>query len=263
MPRIPVEPGVSLYVEDTGGEGRPVVFLHGWPLDLRQWEYQVAALQPEGFRCVAVDARGFGDSDRAWGHYSYDVFADDLKVVFGALELRGAALVGLSLGAGTALRYMSRHAGAGVTQVVLCGAPGRWDKSAIDGLTVLDRPSLVRRVGVLLFPDAEDGGGLTRQWFYEMAFAAMPYATSRCLEILRDTDVNEDVDALTASTLILHGRDDGLSPERVAAALHEAVPDSRLVLLEQAGHGAFFTQRHRFNAELARFLSPSRVTSHA
>ncbi|HET7530870.1 MAG TPA: alpha/beta fold hydrolase, partial [Mycobacteriales bacterium] len=156
MPHVAVEPGVRVYVDDSGGVGRPVVFLHGWPLDSRQWEYQVAALQPLGLRCVAIDGRGFGRSDRAWGHYSYDVFADDLKRVLDELELEDVALVGFSLGAGIAMRYMSRHDGTRVTQVVLCGAPRGWDRAAIAELAEVDRPARLRTVAALLLGEADD-----------------------------------------------------------------------------------------------------------
>ena len=48
---IPVEGNVSLRVEDTGGSGKPVFFVHGWPLDLQMFEYQFTTLKENGYRC--------------------------------------------------------------------------------------------------------------------------------------------------------------------------------------------------------------------
>ncbi|TKH45149.1 alpha/beta hydrolase [Paenibacillus terrae] len=56
---VEVERGIKLYVEDTG-EGIPVLMVHGWPLDHRMYEYQVALLPSYGYRCIQVDLRGFG-----------------------------------------------------------------------------------------------------------------------------------------------------------------------------------------------------------
>jgi non-heme chloroperoxidase len=258
MPFVPVEPGVRVHVDDTGGVGRPVVFLHGWPLDSRQWEWQIAALQPLGLRCVTVDTRGFGRSDRAWGHYSFDVLADDLRQVLMRLELEDVALVGISLGAGTALRYMARHEGAGVNRVVLCAPPGGWDEELIESLAGMDRLALLRRVVELMFPADGDGyREVAERWFYDMGFAAMPYATSRCLELLRTADHRNDAAAVRAPALVIHGPDDPFLPHDSARALHEALPDARLTTLARGGHGAFFEERDLFNDELVRFVTPA------
>ena len=54
-------PSTELHYVDLGS-GQPVVLIHGWPLSLRMWESQIAALTDAGYRCIAYDRRGFGDS---------------------------------------------------------------------------------------------------------------------------------------------------------------------------------------------------------
>ncbi len=71
---------IQLYYEDTL-QGRPVVFVHGWPLSNEMWEYQFNELPRYGIRCIAYDRRGFGRSDKPWGRYDYDTLAADLKAV--------------------------------------------------------------------------------------------------------------------------------------------------------------------------------------
>ena len=65
MPRVSTtsSPSVSLYYEDHGA-GQPIVLIHGWPLSHRMWEGQISALVAAGFRCIAYDRRGFGESER-------------------------------------------------------------------------------------------------------------------------------------------------------------------------------------------------------
>ncbi|MFH0343795.1 MAG: alpha/beta fold hydrolase [Chromatiales bacterium] len=90
---VEVKPGVRIYVEDTG-VGKPVVFVHGWPFDHRQFEYQFNELPKHGYRCIALDLRGFGKSDKPYARYDYDAFADDVSAVLEALELEDVTLVG-------------------------------------------------------------------------------------------------------------------------------------------------------------------------
>ncbi len=63
MPKLTTtaEPRTELHYEDRGS-GQPVVLIHGWPLSHRMWESQVNALVDAGYRCIAYDRRGFGES---------------------------------------------------------------------------------------------------------------------------------------------------------------------------------------------------------
>lgn len=70
--------GVNISVEDIG-TGKPIVFIHGWPVNHKMFEYQFTELPKHGYRCVGIDLRGFGDSDKPWDGYYYDTMADDVK----------------------------------------------------------------------------------------------------------------------------------------------------------------------------------------
>ena len=65
MPRLTTTsaPATELYYQDLG-QGPPVVLIHGWPLSHRMWERQVDALVDAGYRVIAYDRRGFGESGR-------------------------------------------------------------------------------------------------------------------------------------------------------------------------------------------------------
>src|SRR5262249_30662987 len=77
---IEVEPNVRLHVLDWG-QGKPIVFIHGWPLSHEMFEYQYTQLAGQGFRCVGITMRGFGKSSKPFGDHNYDVFADDVDRV--------------------------------------------------------------------------------------------------------------------------------------------------------------------------------------
>ena len=65
MPNIEFEPGVNLSYQDRGS-GKPIIFVHGWVGSGDVWDYQVHDLAPT-YRCIAVDLRGHGASDKPWG----------------------------------------------------------------------------------------------------------------------------------------------------------------------------------------------------
>jgi non-heme chloroperoxidase len=62
MSTITTQNGTQIYYKDWG-EGRPVVFSHGWPLSSAAWEYQMLFLAQYGYRAIAHDRRGHGRSD--------------------------------------------------------------------------------------------------------------------------------------------------------------------------------------------------------
>jgi len=116
MPQLTTRNGVELYYKDWG-HGRPVVLMHGWPLQSDSWDAVAMPLAEQGLRCIAYDRRGFGRSAQPFDGYEYDTLADDLADVIAGLELDDAILVGFSMGGGEVARYMSRYGGKGVLPI--------------------------------------------------------------------------------------------------------------------------------------------------
>ena len=113
MPDVTASSGLlsstKVHVEDSGGAGRPVVLIHGWPLSGESWAGRSAALKDAGYRVVAYDRRGFGEVRQAGDGYDYDTLADDLDGVLSDLDLTDVTLVGFSMGGGEVARYVARH----------------------------------------------------------------------------------------------------------------------------------------------------------
>jgi non-heme chloroperoxidase len=99
---------IELYYEDQG-TGRPVVLIHGYPLNGHSWEHQARELLAAGYRVITYDRRGFGQSSKVGSGYDYDTFAADLNTLLETLDLRGVVLVGFSMGTGELARYVSRY----------------------------------------------------------------------------------------------------------------------------------------------------------
>ncbi|MBS3739303.1 MAG: alpha/beta hydrolase, partial [Psychroflexus sp.] len=90
---------IELYYEDYGS-GQPVILIHGWPLSHRMWDTQINALVNAGFRVIAYDRRGFGQSSKPFTGYDYNTMASDLKDIIDQLELKNIILAGFSMGGG-------------------------------------------------------------------------------------------------------------------------------------------------------------------
>lgn len=112
----------KLHVDDTGGPGRPVVLIHGWPLSGESWSAQVPALVDAGHRVVTYDRRGFGRSDKPKTGYTYDALAEDLHTLLVELDLRDVTLVGFSMGGGEVARYLATYGPERVRSVVFASS---------------------------------------------------------------------------------------------------------------------------------------------
>lgn len=263
---------IELYYEDHGA-GRPVVLIHGWPLSGRSWEPQVHALIDAGHRVITYDRRGFGWSSQPWDGYDYDTFAADLKALIEHLDLRDATLVGFSMGGGEVVRYLGAHGSGRIAQAVLAAAvPPFLFQSAdnpgggLDDATIAEFEGGVRS-DRLAFLDgfthgffaAGDRADLIsepqREYALGIAASASPKGTLDCIAAFGRTDFRDDVAKIDVPALVIHGDADGIVPFEVSGKRsHEAIADSRLVLVEGAPHGLNATHAGEFNAALLDFL---------
>ena len=101
--------GVKLYYEETG-TGHPVIFVHEFGSDFREWEQQVRYFSRH-YRCITYNARGYPPSDvpADASLYGYEFAADDIARIMAALGIGKAHIVGLSMGGYAALMFGLRH----------------------------------------------------------------------------------------------------------------------------------------------------------
>ena len=261
----------DIYFEDVG-EGKPVVLIHGWPLSHRMWEAQVNALSGAGYRCIAYDRRGFGDSGKPASGYDYDTFASDLNDLMTSLDLRDATLVGFSMGGGEVARYLGRYGSDRVSKAMLLGAvppfllktpdnPGGVDKSVFDGMidgVNKDRIGFFEQFFLNFYNYELGAEGVSAdlipfsKW---IAWGASPVATQRCITAFGTTDFREDLKKITMRTLIAHGDSDRIVPFEVSGKLsHEMIAGSRLEVLKGAPHGFAATHAAQLSELMLDFL---------
>lgn len=265
---IEVEPNVKLHVSD-GGEGRPIVLVHGWPLSDEMYEYQYSDLLKNKFRVIGITLRGFGKSDKPFGNYNYDVFAKDIQYILHKLDLKDVVLGGFSMGGAIAIRYVSSFDDGRIAKLALFGAaapswvqrrdfPFNLTVKEVDELITLcyrDRPELLTKVGSLFASSETALSAGISNWLYEMGLSSSFYAMVKCLMALRDADLRGDLLKITIPTLILHGKLDKICTFEMANKTHEGIPGSKLIPFEKSGHALFLEETEKFNAELIRFAT--------
>ncbi len=271
MPVIETRDGQSLFYNDIGA-GKPVVFVHGWPLDADMWEYQTMVLAAHSLRCITYDRRGFGRSSQPWTGYDYDTFADDLADVLDKLDLNDVTLVGFSMGGGEVARYLSRHGARRIAKAVLVscvtpfllktddhpeGADIAVFDQIVEGLEK-DRPQFISEFGQKFYRntllDHKASAGIL-QWSLMMAMLASPKATVDCVRAFSETDFRADMAAFTMPTLLIHGSADKIVPldvtSKAAAAM---IAGAEFKPYEGEPHGLFFTAKDRLNDDLLTFI---------
>jgi non-heme chloroperoxidase len=265
---IRVEPNVKCYVEDVNPGGRKVIlFLHGWPGSHKLYEYQFDQLPKLGFRCIGIDTRGFGNSDKPFEGYDYDRLSDDVRCVIDTLKLQNITLAGHSTGGAIAIRYMARHKGFGVSKLALFAAaapslikrpnfPYGLDKEAVLQIiqgTYNDRPKMLRDFGDIFF--FQHTSEAFSDWFFQLGLQAAGWATAAIANTwLGEERLFSDLGKIQVPTLILHGIHDKVILPPLGEIQKQGIKNSKLVSFEFSGHGLFYDQRDKFNKELVSFI---------
>ena len=263
----------NLHVDDTGGSGRAVVLIHGWPLSGESFSEQVPAFVAAGYRVITYDRRGFGRSDKPLTGYSYDTLAEDLRDLLDELELTDVTLVGFSMGGGEVARYVSEYGTNRVRSVVFASSvtpfllktPGNPDgpletsaaAKMAAGLTANQddfyndfTTGFFSVDGVLKVTEQQ------RQDAIALAKQSSKLAALACMTSFGTTDFRDDLPKVTVPALIIHGDGDATVPfEGSGARTHAAIPGSELVLIKDAPHGVNVSNTAEWNRAVLDFLA--------
>ena len=278
MPQVTVgkenSGNIDLYYEDHGA-GKPVVLIHGWPLSGAAWEKQLPALLEAGYRVITYDRRGFGKSSQPASGYDYDTFTADLHALMTKLDLRDAALFGFSMGGGEVARYLGTHGSERVRKAGFLGAippfllktadnPTGVDGAIFEGIKkgiAADRPAFLAAFFQNFYNVDVLGGKRVSddlvRLSWNIAAGASPTGTLECVSAWL-TDFRKDLARIDIPTLFLHGDADRIVPlDASAKPAHQAVKESKLVVVPGAPHGLTWTHAEEVNRELVAFLGSS------
>jgi non-heme chloroperoxidase len=264
---------IKIYYEDHGS-GRPVVLIHGYPLNSDSWERQEPELLSAGYRVIRYDRRGFGNSSRPTiGYdYDYDTFAGDLNALLDHLKLEEVDLIGFSMGTGEVTRYLGTYGSARVRKAAMFGVIPPFllktddNPDGVDGEVFEGIKAAIVKDRYAYFKDFLDNFynvdklGPERiseqawQGSFNVAAGSSPHATYVCVDTWL-TDFRDDLPNIDVPTLVMHGTEDRILPyDATAKRLPGLIADLDLIAVEGGPHNIGWTHPEEVNKALLDFL---------
>jgi non-heme chloroperoxidase len=259
---------VDLFYTDQR-DGPCVVFTHSWALNSDQWQYIVAGLLDEGFRCVTYDRRGHGRSDRHGGGWNMDLLADDLAQLLEHLDLKDVTLVGHSMGCSEIVRYVTRHGSSRVARAVFLAPilpllvkvadnPDGIDPTYLDASLELlgrDVPQWCSDNAPPYFgahPNVSPGMG---EWTTRQIVDIPVKTLVDTMRMGAETDFRAELPAFDVPTLLVHGDADASAPIEITGRKTAALlPRAELLELPGVGHGLYITHVKRIVSRIAKTI---------
>jgi 3-oxoadipate enol-lactonase len=261
----------SIHVVENGNvDDPPILLSHGVTLDNRVWVHQLEDLPELGFRAIAYEHRGHGQSVLGEDGHTIDNLAEDVRTVVEGMDLNGVILVGHSLG-GVAMQAFVINfpeiASERVAGMVLLSSLAytllgsrtsqwkakleKWTKRVPDGQWMWDSPNLGFVVSRLGF------GKRPKPSHVELVRNMMADCTHEthhdAPRALIGLDLTPDLPSIKVPTLVIGGSADMITPPASSRRMASLIPGARLELLRDGGHLLMLERTETINALIADF----------
>lgn len=193
-------------------------------------------------RVVAVDMRGFGESEEPTSAYSLDDYASDIKAVLDELGEKGVDVLAHSFGARVAVRLLKTD--DRINKLVFTGAAGLTPRRSFR--------YRYRRASFILLKNFLPREKLLR--FYSADYISSSTIMRETFKKIVADNLDEEYAVIRNKTLLIFGEKDGETPLYMAAKMHRLMKNSTLVKFKNAGHFCFVDRADDFNGEVFSFL---------
>lgn len=224
---------INYYTEGAGDQ--PLIFLHGWRSDASIWLPLFQALASHSYALYALDLPGFGKSETPREPYTLHDYAAIIKEFTKLIPhplTPNPIIIGHSFGARVALKYAAENPGHAAKLILIASGGAREKKLNIKIMIAkivkpLFAPRFMQplRKKIYAFLGAED-------------YIATPHLQKTLLNIIKE-DVMPLARTVTIPTLIIWGENDAVAPLAYGKKLHQAIRDSQLAIIANAGHFCF------------------------
>ncbi|MGQ9503576.1 MAG: alpha/beta fold hydrolase [Thermogutta sp.] len=244
------------------GHGRPVVFLHAFPMDHRIWESQIDGLSGQ-FRILAPDLRGFGQTTVTQGVVTMEQMADDLAAMLEALAIdEPIVLAGLSMGGYVAFEFVRRHRQR-LDGLILCDTRASADREDVrenrlrtaerienEGTAFLVEQMLPRLCCERTLSHHPQVVDKIRAMILESPPKGVAAAARGMAQRADSVSLLSEIDC---PSLVLVGQFDAISPPEEMEQMAEAIPNASFVVVPDAGHLAPLEQGEYVNRAILEF----------
>lgn len=243
------------------GSGPVVILLHGLGGSTANWAPTIAPLAQK-YRVLVPDQIGFGKSDKPMLNYRVGTLVDFLDGFYKQVGVQKASLVGNSLGGFTAAAFALAHPEK-VDKLVLVDAAGfaiteALDPKVINGLNPSTRKQVKDIISLVFYNTAAYSNDMAVDLFFASRVAAGDgYTVQRFIDSIgRGEDMLDGkLGAIKHPTLIIWGREDGLTPLAMGQRFNKEIAGSQLFIIEKCGHVPQLEKAAEFNAGLMKFLA--------
>jgi len=260
--RTPGFPRIAYAQSGSGTE--TIIFLHGIGGNKDNWADQLRYFSDAGYRAVAWDVRGYGDSDDYDGAFLFEDVSADMLRLMDELGVARAHFVGLSMGGRILMDFAWRH-GARVRSLTMCGSFPSFGKALSQSqreeyLRLRREPLLAGRSLQQLAPRliASLAGPEVRPDVYDALHASIcrlrTQSYLKALEAAIDFDRTEEIRSITAPTLLLYAENDRLTPPRMGQEVQAMLPSARFQILPRCGHLMNLEAGPLFNEAVHAFI---------
>lgn len=234
------------------GKGKPVIFVHGLGESFLTWKPQISFLPAQGFRVIALDLRGHGDSQIPPKRIKMEDFAMDVESVINAEKIEKAAMVGYSMGALVLLELYSLRKEVFEKLVLEATAP-EYPPAMTEVLENMSMHEIARQVAdFAVSPVASEE--LKRE-IYEIISRTDKSVYIQSAEAATQKSYRSILQSLSVPTLIISGELDYISPPEVAEEMSRIIPNARKYVFQGVGHMPHREKPGEYNKILLEFLS--------
>jgi 3-oxoadipate enol-lactonase len=250
--------GITINYQVEGPEGAPwVIFSNSLATNLSLWDEQAAALS-KNFRVLRYDQRGHGGTEATEGRYNFDLLVADLVGLMDALSIKQAHVVGISMGGMTALALASKHPDR-VDRLAACDCGPASNEASTkqweERIAIAQKDGIEPLVDITAkrwFPPDYPENDPAFQKARQMIRATPVKGFIGCAGALANFDLKPGLPSIKAPTLCIVGSKDATVPGM--KAINAAIPGSKLVEIEGAGHLSNLEQPQAFTRALQQFL---------
>ncbi|GAA4674721.1 alpha/beta fold hydrolase [Phytohabitans rumicis] len=250
---------------DDEGIGETLVLVHGHPFNRSMWRPQVERLSRSGWRVIAPDLRGYGESPVRLGRTTLDVFAKDIAALLDRLGVERFVLGGLSMG-GQIVLECHRLFAHRLRGLILADTSAQADTDEGRQVRLATAKRLLREG---MGPYADE---VLPKMVAPATIRERPEVAQHVLEMMRSTspegaaaalsgraerpDYVDMLPAVAVPALVVVGSDDEFTPVSDARLMSDRIPGAKLVIVDGAGHMPNLERPAEFNAALEEFLKP-------
>jgi len=254
---------LTVSYSDHGPDDAPVIiFIHGFPLNKSMWNIQVEALK-ENYRVIAYDIRGHGNSDPGIDEFFIELFVIDLLRLMEKLKIEKSILCGLSLGGYIALNAVLKH-------------PDRFDGLILnDTQCIADTPEIKENRCLAIIRIMKNGveqyaDEIIKNLFAPESFTKKENVVDAVREMIISTpkqslcntlhalaerkETCDQLPEINIPVLIMVGKEDKITPIAAAQQMHEKILNSKLEIIQYAGHLSNLENPIAFNTHMVNFL---------